>query len=111
MEESRLCKTLQPILEAELAEGNSIESIDAPAGSNCPFAINLKNRINYSKISELSLCNTVEAWENKDRNNWGQIQIKCYNQLVINTERRVATNGPSSQNIAGRNTGSSNPAR
>lgn len=77
MEESSLCKTLQPILEAELAEGNSIESIDAPAGSNCPFAINLKNRINHSKISELSLCNTVEAWENKDRHYPVQSGYSC----------------------------------
>lgn len=45
------------------------------------------------------------------QNNWGQIQIKCYYQIVISTEMRVATNDPSSQNIAGRNTGSSNPAR
>jgi len=67
MEDDRLCKTLQPILEAELAGGNSIESIEAPAGAKCPFAINLKNKINHKKISLLSLSNTVEKWQNTDR--------------------------------------------
>jgi hypothetical protein len=67
MEESRLCKTLQPILDSELAEGNSIESIDTPAGTNCPFAVHLKNKINHLTIKKLSLANTVENWQNKDK--------------------------------------------
>lgn len=77
MEESRLCKTLQPILKSELAEGNSIESIDAPAGTSCPLAINLKNKINHVAISKLSLVNTVENWQNKDRHYSQQSGYSC----------------------------------
>ncbi|MEW8214333.1 MAG: hypothetical protein AB2725_06415 [Candidatus Thiodiazotropha endolucinida] len=63
--DERLCKTLQPILVLELSRGNFIESVDAPAGTNCPFAINLKKRIDHEAVSKLSLANTVEKWENK----------------------------------------------
>ncbi|MEW8023692.1 MAG: hypothetical protein AB2803_08300 [Candidatus Thiodiazotropha sp.] len=77
MDETRLCKTLQPILELELASGNSIESVDAPAGTACPFAINLKNRINHQSVSQLQLENTIEKWQNTDRHYPLQSGYKC----------------------------------
>ncbi len=65
--EDRLCTTLKPILELELSRGNVIESIEASAGTGCPFAINLKKCIDHEAVSKLSLSNTVEKWENKDQ--------------------------------------------
>jgi hypothetical protein len=65
--DSRLCNTLQPILQLEIAMGNSIASIEAPAGSNCSFAIHLANKLHHQEIKKLNLPNSVESWENKDR--------------------------------------------
>jgi len=75
--DERLCNTLQSILELELAAGNSIESIDAAAGTACPFAINLKHRINHQSVSEILLANTVEKWQNTDRHYPLQSGYKC----------------------------------
>jgi len=82
--DERLCKTLQPILELELSRGNTIESIDAPAGTRCPFAINLKKRINHEAVKNLSLANTVEKWENKDQHYPVQSGYGCnkYKHLI-----------------------------
>lgn len=65
--DERLCSTLQPILELELARGNAVDSIEAPAGTHCPLAINLKKKMDHQAISGLPLASTVEKWENKDR--------------------------------------------
>lgn len=65
--DERLCKTLQPILELELARGNEVESIETMSWTNCPYSVNLKNRIDHEAVSKLTLANTVEKWENKDR--------------------------------------------
>ncbi len=65
--DQRLCSTLQPVLEWELSRGNCIESIEAPAGTNCPFLMNLKNKMDHTGLSNLLLPSTVEKWENKDR--------------------------------------------
>lgn len=84
MPDERLCKTLKPILELELSKGNSIESIDTPAGTKCTFAINLKKRIEHEAISKLILANTVEQWQNKDRHYPLQSGYSCskYNHSI-----------------------------
>lgn len=75
--DERLCKTLKPILELELSRGNVIESIDAPAGTSCSLVLNLRERIDHEAVSKLSLANTVERWENKDRHYPLQVGYGC----------------------------------
>ena len=64
----QLCKTLEPIYKLEISLGNTVKSIDTPAGSKCPFAINLNDKLHFNEIAkQIDLASTVEKWENKDR--------------------------------------------
>ena len=57
-----------PIYDLEISLGNEVESIDAPAGTKCSYAVNFKNILHFSEIeNQLSLPASVDQWENKDR--------------------------------------------
>ena len=61
-------KSLLPIYELEVELGNSIASVDSPAGTNCPFAINFTQRLHHEEINkQLKLSPTVERWTNRDK--------------------------------------------
>ena len=62
-----LSNNLKPIYELEISQGNTVVSIDSPAGTKCPLAINFKNGLNHFKIkNELTLSNSVEHFINQD---------------------------------------------
>lgn len=61
-----LSENLKLIYELEISLGNTVASIDSPAGTKCPLAINFKNGLNHFKIKELNLNNSVEHFINKD---------------------------------------------
>ena len=64
----RLSLTLSPIYELEISLGNIVARVDEPAGTSCPFAVILKNRLHHNEIkTALTLSPEVEKWENKDR--------------------------------------------
>lgn len=62
-----LCSTLQPIYELEVSLGNSIKSIEAPAGTHCFYAVNFRKKLHLKVIYEqLLLPESVVEWSNKD---------------------------------------------
>ncbi len=64
----KLCESLIPIYDLEISLGNEVESIDSPAGTKCPHAVNFKNKLHFSEIEkQLSLSSSVEQWTNKDK--------------------------------------------
>lgn len=64
----KLCETLQSIYELEIELGNEVESIDSPAGTKCPYAVNFKNKLHFLEIKkQLNLATSVEEWTNNDK--------------------------------------------
>lgn len=62
-----LCDSLKPIYDLEIALGNEVESIDSPAGTKCPYAVNFKSKLHFVEIeNQLALSPSVEQWSNKD---------------------------------------------
>jgi len=66
--EKRLSGNLLPIFKIELELGNSVARIDCPAGTKCPYAVVMRNKINHKEIdSRLELTNEVKKWESRDQ--------------------------------------------
>jgi hypothetical protein len=62
-----LSKSLQAILEFELARGNTIVRVDQPAGSRCPLAVVLLRPLNIDSFKAAHrLPANVGTWENHD---------------------------------------------
>ena len=63
----RLSQDLQLIYDLEIRLGNQVESVDEPAGSTCPFAVNFRDRLHTTEISgQISLPESVNYFENHD---------------------------------------------
>ena len=63
----KLCETLSPIYDLEISLGNKVESIDSPAGTKCPYAVNFKHKLHFDEIKkQLNLSSSVHQWSNKD---------------------------------------------
>jgi hypothetical protein len=66
--EEKLSEGLLPVYKLELSLGNVVARIDCPAGTKCPYAVILKNKINHKAIKEqLELHSSISKWENRDR--------------------------------------------
>jgi hypothetical protein len=62
-----LSPDLKPIYELELTLGNSFSHVLEPAGTECPFAVVMKQPLNFGAIeARLILPPTVERWECDD---------------------------------------------
>ena len=62
-----ICKTLLPIFELEISLGNTVESINSPAGTKCPYAVNFTKRFHFKEIEkQLILASSVDKWKNID---------------------------------------------
>lgn len=58
---------LTPILAFELARGNAVARVDAPAGTRCPLAVALARPLDREGIeASLQLPPAVVAWESRD---------------------------------------------
>jgi len=60
-----LCSELKDIYDYEIAHGNEVERIDAPAGTDCPLCIVFKLKLKFI-ASQKKLDETVLYWECND---------------------------------------------
>ena len=64
----KLCETLSTIYNLEISLGNEVESLDSPAGTKCPYAVNFRNKLHFDEIKkQLNLSSSVEQWTNRDK--------------------------------------------
>ena len=63
----KLCKHLEPILNNELNNGNSIKEINEDAWTNAVLVVNLKNVINTSFVNEeIQKNDSIQCFEIND---------------------------------------------
>ena len=63
----KLCSDLRPIYDHELAHGNYVASVTAPAGTKCDYAIVFAEPLNFiDSAAAENLPPTVEYWECRD---------------------------------------------
>lgn len=59
--------TLHEVFQFELARGNRVERIDAPAGTLCPYAVALTKPLQRAEIEkQLALPPSLRWWESRD---------------------------------------------
>jgi len=62
-----LAESLRPVLEFELARGNTVVRVDSPAGSRCPLAVIFARPLDFAGFSSAhTLPSTVDMWQNGD---------------------------------------------
>jgi len=75
---TQLSQNLTPIYEIELRLGNVVQSIDEPAGSKCPLALNFLHQLHIAEIrDQIALPASVEYWENRDSHYPMQNGYRC----------------------------------
>lgn len=62
-----LSSSLKPMVEFEVARGNTVVRVDRPAGTRCPLAVIFANPFDIPRYKAThGLPPAVKAWENRD---------------------------------------------
>ena len=63
----KLSDDLRSVYLLELRLGNEVESVDEPAGTECPLAVRFKHPLHFAEITqEVEFAPTVTPWESRD---------------------------------------------
>jgi len=63
----QLCSDLKVIYDYELAHGNTLAAIAAPAGTECPYAVILAKPLKICETPEAdNLPEFIQYWESRD---------------------------------------------
>src|ERR1700730_15021851 len=75
---TKLSPALEPIYDLELAQGNEVDRVDEPAGSECPYAVIFKYPLHFDVIEQrLVLPRSVVRRESRDQHYPIEAGYKC----------------------------------